>query len=42
MNNIELININEIKVSSINPRKIDKKGMDKLVKSIKDFPEMLN
>jgi ParB-like chromosome segregation protein Spo0J len=36
------IKISELKLNDKNPRKIDKLKMEKLVKSIKDFPEMLS
>ena len=39
--NIEKVKIEELKLDKNNPRKISKDKMDKLVQSIKDFPEML-
>ena len=36
------IKISDLKLNDKNPRKIDKLKMEKLVKSIKDFPEMLS
>lgn len=39
---MEIIDINKIRPSSRNPRKIDKKGLEKMMKSIQEFPEMLN
>lgn len=38
---IEYLNISEIKPNPTNPRTITQSKMDKLVKSIKEFPEML-
>jgi hypothetical protein len=38
---IEIVDINEVKLNKDNPRKIKKEKMEKLVKSILDFPEML-
>lgn len=39
---IEKINIKDIKENNENPRKIDEEKFEKLVKSIKEFPEMLD
>jgi len=39
--NIQLININELKMNPNNPRIIKDEKFDKLVKSIKEFPKML-
>lgn len=38
---IELVKVSKIKANPNNPRKIDAQMLDKLVKSILDFPEML-
>jgi len=38
----ELVSISEVKLNPNNPRTIKKIKFDKLVKSIKDFPQMLN
>lgn len=38
---IKTVNLTEIKLNPDNPRTISKKDMDLLVKSLKDFPEML-
>ena len=40
--NIEIIDINEIKLNPSNPRVIKDESFKKLVKSIKEFPQMLN
>ena len=34
--------ISKLKPNTANPRSIEKPSLDKLVKSIKEFPEMLN
>jgi len=39
---IKTVKIGEIKLNPDNPRTISKKDMDLLVKSLKDFPDMLN
>jgi len=38
---IRTVKLSEIKLNPDNPRRISKKDMDLLVKSLKDFPEML-
>ncbi|MEN6423667.1 MAG: ParB N-terminal domain-containing protein [Smithella sp.] len=39
---VKTVKLSEIKLNPDNPRTISKKDMDLLVKSLKDFPEMLN
>ena len=39
---IKTVKLSEIKLNPDNPRTISKKDMDLLVKSLKDFPDMLN
>ena len=38
---IKKVKLSEIKLNPDNPRTISKKNMDRLVKSLSDFPEML-
>ena len=35
------VNLSEIKINPDNPRTISKEGMERLVKSLQDFPEMM-
>lgn len=39
---IKTVKLSQIKLNPDNPRRISTKGMDRLVKSIQDFPDMLN
>ena len=39
---VKRLNLTEIKLNPSNPRKIHKVTMDRLIKSLKDFPEMMS
>jgi len=38
---VKKVKINEIKLNPDNPRKISEKNMDRLIKSLQEFPEMM-